>query len=294
MKKILILGASGFIGRHLKEELSKDPELRVYSPSHSELDLYDKEKTKNYMVSQNFDVVFHCAVYRPKKDDNSNTIIENDKKLFDNLAECSEYYGKMIYLGSGAEYDKRYPIVKVVEEEIGKTIPTSDYGLAKYEIGQAIEKSHNIYNFRVFGMFGYGEDWQSTFISNAICKSLYGYPISIRKDVEFTYMWIKDFCKIAQWAIDADFNYHTYNMGTKHTYCLSELAEVICKVAGNPMPVFICEEGMGNEYTASGERLYNEFQQWEETPIEEAISLLYNEYREHKTDISLRKLIYNE
>lgn len=294
MKKILILGASGFIGRHLKEELSRDKGLVVHVPTHKELELLNPEETARYIEKGSFDVIFHTAVFHAKPDSDIQEIIEKDKQMYENVSRCREYFGKMIYIGSGAEYDKRFPIVKVSEDEIGKTIPISGYGIAKYEIGQDIEKSENIYNFRVFGMFGYGEDWRHTFISNAICKSLYGYPISIRQDVEFTYMWIKDFCKIARWAIDADLKYHTYNMGTNHTYKLSGLATIVKQITGNEMPVFICKEGLGNEYTTNGRRFMEEFPEWKETDIRLAIKELYEEYKKHKEDISLQTLIYGE
>ena len=51
-----------------------------------------------------------------------------------------------------ARVEGRTYIASVTEEEIGSAIPVDAYGLMKYTIGQLIEQSKNIYNFRLFGI----------------------------------------------------------------------------------------------------------------------------------------------
>ena len=112
-------------------------------------------------------------------------MIDYNMRMYLNFAKNHSYYGKMYYMGSGAEYDKRWNIVQATEEEAGKSIPIDDYGLMKYTVGQMIEKSANIYNFRLFGIFGYREDYGSKFISNICCKAIMGMPLSVRQNVYF-------------------------------------------------------------------------------------------------------------
>ncbi|MCM1256284.1 MAG: NAD-dependent epimerase/dehydratase family protein [Roseburia sp.] len=292
MKKILILGSKGFIGRNLKEYFLRSGDFKVLAPTHQELDLLDVCAVKEYLEKNPIDVVFHCAVFGAKTILEEPFILERNLRLFYNLEKCHRLYDKMIYFGSGAEFDKRFDICSVKEEEIGKSIPTSPYGLAKYIIGKQIESSDNIYNFRIWGMFGKYEEWQTTFISGCCCKAIKGYPLSIRQDAVFDYLWIDDFCKIAEWSVTHNFKYHTYNLGSGNKIKLSQLAEIVLKVCGKRLDTFICKDGLGKEYTADSSRFLEEYGAEYSTPIEIAVGELYKWYEENQKEIDMLELIY--
>ncbi len=59
MKKLLITGSGGFIGRNLEEKLKEDYE--VCAPKRQELDLTDTEQTRQYLKEKSVDTVIHCA-----------------------------------------------------------------------------------------------------------------------------------------------------------------------------------------------------------------------------------------
>lgn len=291
--KVLILGASGFIGKNLKEFLETKKQYEILAPSRAELDVLDMESVKAYFQGLYVDVVFHCAIFNAKTEAETAAIVENDLRMYYYLKQMKSHYKKMIYIGSGAEYDKTQDI-KLVTEEMIERIPASEYGFAKYVIGKDIENSENIYNFRVFGLFGKYENWAKTFISCCCCKAVKGYPLSIRKNVYFDYLWIEDFCKVAEWAIHHDMQYHTYNITSGNRVSLIELAKMVTQASGKDLECYICQEGLAKEYTASNERLLKEMAYNYVTPIEKAVEELYKWYEAHEEIIDLKQLIYGE
>lgn len=292
MKTILILGATGFIGRNLKEHFQNNTNYIVLYPAHNELDLCSEKMVSAYLREHKVDIIFHCAIFSPKKENDECEIIEKNLQMFLNLEKNQDKYQKMFYLGSGAEYGKQDHIVKAKEIEIGSRIPQSRYGLSKYVIGELIEHSSNIYNLRIWGMFGKYEDWWTTFISNCCCKAIKNYPISIRRDTYFDYLWIEDFCRLAEWAMEHKFLYHTYNVGSNRRILLTEIAEIVKKVSGKNIEIIICNDGFGNEYTADSTRLLDEYGADYVTPIEEAIQQLYKWYELNQEMIHMQTLIY--
>ena len=292
--KILITGASGFIGGSLKEYFNGMKDYEVFAPSSRELNCIDEKAVEEYLKSRYFDVIFHCAVHAIDRGgvDDERHMIDYNMRMYLNFAKNHLYYGKMYYMGSGAEYDKRWNIVQATEEEAGKSIPIDDYGLMKYTVGQMIEKSANIYNFRLFGIFGYREDYGSKFISNICCKAIMGMPLSVRQNVYFDYLWIEDFCRMADWCMNNELKYRTYNMVSGARVSLVELCGYVKKICQKELDVFVCREGLGREYTASNRRFLEECPGFAYTPVQKAVEKLYVWYRERAKEIDVYKLLY--
>ena len=291
--KILITGANGFIGCNVKEYLQRNEEYDIYAPSSRELDCIDEESVTDYLKRNKFDCILHFAVYVVRTDNGKdrNRELEYNLRMFFNFAKNSKYYGKMFYAGSGAEYDKRYDISKVTEQDIGRTIPTDQYGLMKYIIGQQIDNSRNIYNLRLFGIFGKYEDYSSKFISNVCCKAIKGIPLAMRQNVYFDYLWVEDFCRMIEIFLEKEPLYHTYNMVSGTKISLEEICQIVSRVSGRQLPIFVCRDGLGNEYTASNERFLKEFPEFRFTDIEKAVKSLYEWYQNNE-NISIYQLLY--
>lgn len=60
-KKILITGASGFVGKNLVEKLHELKFLNLLTPSSSELDMSNEENVKNYFTKNKPQIVLHIA-----------------------------------------------------------------------------------------------------------------------------------------------------------------------------------------------------------------------------------------
>src|SRR3989339_1097632 len=212
-KTIFITGAGGFIGRNLEERFSK--KYKLLTPGHKELDLLDEKAVENFFKKNKIDVVINCAVIGgSRKEEHVDTSLSGNLRIFFNLLKNKSKYKKMIHFGSGAEYDKSRPIIKVKETDLGKTIPKDEYGFFKYICSKYIEKETNIVCIRIFGMFGKYEDFRLRFISNAIVNSLKGLPITMNQNVFFDYMYINDFVKIVDYFISHETKNKFFNIGT--------------------------------------------------------------------------------
>lgn len=134
---------------------------------------------------------------------------------------------------------------------------------------------------------------KKTFISGACCKALKNIPITIRRNVYFDYLFIDDFCEILIRLIENKQNFRDYNICTGCKVDLLSIAEIIKKVSGKMVPIFICEEGYANEYTANNCRLLTELNNFEFMPIEHSIGSLYTYYKENEEMIDLISLLYS-
>lgn len=185
---------------------------------------------------------------------------------------------KMIFFGSGAEYDKRFPILKVKESEFGQKIPVDDYGLYKFICSQFISDKEKFINLRLFGVFGKYEDYEIRFISQSICRNLSGIPITIKKNVYFDYLYVNDLVRIVDHFLTHKNKFSTYNTGRGEKIDLLTIAKIINKVSKNPVPIIIKNKGFQNEYTCNITRLKKEISGLQFSQLEDSIRELYKWY----------------
>ena len=282
---ILILGASGFIGRNLLEYLIKD--YHVISPTHNELDVLNEIELLTYLQTGNFDVVIN-ALDDSNKDNN---FFEHRLRMFCNLEKYSDLYGKMIYFGSGAEFDRSEPLINVSEEKFDQLIPIDTYGFCLHQMSKYTLSSDNIYNFRLFGIFGKYELWKSRFISNIICQGLFELPITINQNRIMDYLYIDDLCKIVEWAIKTTPKHHVYNATSGNRYELKELACLVNNKLEEKVPINIIKDGLQKEYTASNVLLMSEMSSFSIEPIDKSIEKLIKWYKQNIHLINKESLI---
>lgn len=286
MKKILLLGKSGFIGHNMLNFFVK--KYNLIHPSHKELDVLDEEKVAKYLKLGQYDIVLNCLDWRCS----DNAYFENKLRMFNNLAKYRNLYGKMIYFGSGAEYARDLPIIDISETAFDRKIPVDTYGGCMHQISMTAMHSENIYNLRLFGIWGKYEIWQRRFISNAICKAMFGYPVTIRQDSCFDYLFIDDLCRIVQWFIENEPIYHDYNAVSGEKYYLKELAELVVEESGKDIPIYIANEGIGKEYSGSNKRLCQEMKDFCPTDMRKAIHEVYLYYESIQDQIERYPLLY--
>jgi GDP-L-fucose synthase len=280
--RILVTGGRGFIGRNLVEHLT--PNHEVFAPTHAELDLTDPGALGAWFSEHEVDVVVHGAV-RPghrNASDPSRQLWTN-LRMFFALMRHAGRFGRLVFLSSGAVYDVGRPLDRVVEEQLGASLPADDHGLSKYAIAQYLDQAHrsrsvDAVELRLFGVFGKYEDYAIRFVSNAICKALLGLPITLRQNRTFSYLYVDDLGPIVERFLAGHYAEAAYNVVPDWTDDLYELAERVRRRSGKDLPIVVGSPLAGLPYSASNGRIRREVPDLRFTPVDAAIDALYDWY----------------
>lgn len=294
MKTILLTGGNGFIGKNILESFLVE-KYQIEAPSSKELNLIDEKSVQQYFASHHPDIVIHAAVkpgHRNAKD--LNNLFFANTRMFFNLERYSGCYEKMLVIGSGAIYDNRYYHPKMKEEDWQVNIPIDEHGYCKYVCEKVIENSKNIYDLRVFGIFGKYEDYAIRFISNVICKTLFDLPITIKQNRKFDYLYVDDLMPVLDWFIVNTPQYKAYNVTPDHSVSLFDLALMIREISGKQsLPIIVADEGMGLEYSGDNSRLRAECN-IRFVAVESSIRQLYHWYENRQEDLDKGLLLIDK
>jgi UDP-glucose 4-epimerase len=288
--KVLVTGGSGFIGRHLAVSFPRD--WVVKAPGRLELDLSEEDRVEAYLKQERFDAVVHAATWNAtnKSDKDLSQVLKQNLRMFLCLRRGRRWFGKLVYYGSGAEFDRRQWRSRMPETWFGKHLPADDYGLSKF----AMECSHGscdpVWNLRLFGVYGPHEDWRIRFISHACCRALFDLPIVIHQNRRFDYTWVEDIVEVTRRVLEEEVSARTLNVSAGEPRELFELAKMVLKAADKELPIQIEEPGMGREYSADVTLLGVQLPGLRFTPLQTGISRLYRWYCEHRDLVSVGQL----
>ncbi|OGK43700.1 hypothetical protein A2956_04960 [Candidatus Roizmanbacteria bacterium RIFCSPLOWO2_01_FULL_37_57] len=292
-KNILITGAGGFIGQNLAENLSK--RYKIYGSAHKDLELLDEEAVRGYIQKNKIKIVVHCANVGGGRDTVGRpSVIYENLRMFFNIARNLDYLERMIYFGSGAEYDKSRPLIGIKESDFDRQIPKDDYGFAKYVCSKFTENSSKIIALRLFAVFGKYENCYFKFISNSIVKNILNLPIVIAQNVYFDFLYIDDFIKIIEHFIISKARNNIYNVANGKRVDLITIANIINMIGKNKSKTIVKNLGLNMEYTANISLLKSEIPNLKFTPLKNAVAELYNWYEKNIDKIDKEKIARDE
>lgn len=290
--KIFLTGSGGFIGRNILEQLGSKYDF--IAPRSAELDLTDAAKVSEFLKSARPDLIIHAANLGGKRTDSgAENIVFPNLQMFFNIIRNKEYFGRMIMLGSGAEYDRRSDIAGVSEDDFDKRVPVDQYGFYKYVCAKYAAQVDYITYLRIFGMYGKYEDYRVRFISNNICRVLLDLPVSINQDAFFELVSVNDFVKILDYFINNSGKEKFYNIGNGERISLSDIGRKISEKSGKEKTITIKKEGLNHEYTCKAARLRKEIPEFKFTPIGRGIDELFAYYAKLINDIKKEDILFD-
>jgi nucleoside-diphosphate-sugar epimerase len=222
MIKILITGGNGYVAKSLYNAF-KDV-YDVTSISRKDFDLTAFQSMNKFFQDKYYDVVIHCAVSggsRLKPDTTADMDI--NLAMYYNLLQHKPHYGKLIHLGSGAEYYN----------------PESPYGLSKRIIAKSILSQDRFYNIRIFGVFDENE-LDTRFIKANIKRYINKEPMLIQNK-KMTFFYMKDLIILIKYYIQtADSKLlKEANCSYINSVSLHDIANMINELSDYKVPIYM-------------------------------------------------------
>lgn len=281
MRSILLTGSGGFIGQNIKRYFENA--YRLLTPRSSELDLCDANAVNSFFKENSVDMIIHSAAkgVRINSDAVEEEVTMPNIKMFQNLATYVSSSCPMIVFGSGAEYDKKFPIVDAKESDFDKSIPDDPYGRAKYLISKDIECSDYILNMRLFGVYGRGEH-PSRVTTSIIRDNLHHRDIQLNQNVKFSFIYIDDLCFALKYFVDNFPQEKFINIASDVKIEIKELAEIVNKISDYKSEIVFKNSGMNKEYTCNTHLLKSYLPNYTFTPYDNGLIQLMNFLRGEK------------
>ena len=244
-KKILLTGASGFIGSHVLEELLKRG-YRVHAvvhsgeiPPHSEvtvhrLDLLDSAAVESFMAEQKFTHLLHLAWYVGKKcqmnDLNVDWLVASLK-----LVHSFVQHGGEHFLGTGtcSEYEYKYGFMR---EDATPTNSGTLYGNAKNSLCRMAHifcTQHNVHFqwTRIFNCYGPAEN-SKRLVSSTTISCLRGEDVRVSDCMNFLdYLHVGDTARGIVDVIESELT-GAVNICSGRPVQLRAIVETIAKLTG--------------------------------------------------------------
>ncbi len=232
MTKVIVTGASGFIGKPLVQKLESIG-VSVVSLSRKEGDITNKTIWNNLSPA---DTVIHLAArsYIPDSWEDPDSFIDtniNGTRLA--LEYCKKHKSKLIFISA---YLYGQP-EKLPINESDRISPNNPYALSKYLAEKlcAFYSEHWGIPIAVIRPFNvYGPDQRKEFLIPEILEQIKNNNFIRVKDLEprRDYVYIDDLIQAIVNTLDIPDGFHIINIGTGTSYSVRQIIETIQTIAG--------------------------------------------------------------
>jgi len=207
MKKILLFGSTGFIGKNLSNYFKLSKKYLLLTPSKIECNLLDLSQVKKVVKETQPDFIINTAYFGGV----SSKIIYSDENIFNNIklvinilraSVNSKQLKKIILFGSGLEYDNSSLSIKETDQIKPKNIYATIKSITSLlSIGLAQELKLPLVLIRPFNLYGPNDKKSVIFyLINSILKNR-DFVLTKGEQVR-DYLYIDDFTKIIYKIID--------------------------------------------------------------------------------------------
>jgi dTDP-4-dehydrorhamnose reductase len=233
MRKILILGAGGFIGSYIAPLLTKDN--IVMSITKPGIDVTDADAVRNMLEQAQPDIVINCLTFGGNSEVNSKdpSIVAKNITMYYNFKCNSELFGKYINIGTGVEKDDTNNSAYAVS----KRMITKDLDYNKFT------------NLRLYGCFG-SHERDSRLLKRFLATDG---PFILKDDRLFDYISISDFYRIIRYVLTNN-TYRSMDCVYYKKRTLSEFLRLFCDI-NNIDKEIIVESTSNNSYTGESSTL---------------------------------------
>ena len=256
--KVLILGAFGFVGKHLIDYINenydwkiiatkrKDQQVKIENIDVVELDITSFTQVKKIIADYQPNYIINLAAQSSVRFswENPQRTVEVNLIGTLNILESVRLYSprtKILLIGSSEEYGQSIKEFEIINEN-DSLIPNNPYAISKFTQFKFMEMYHKAYNINVLTTRSFnhcGPGQSELFVVSDFCKQvieiekkikppvIYVGNIDVKRDFTDVRDVVSAYCKLLEFGISGE----TYNVGSGKALSISNILQRIIQIS---------------------------------------------------------------